>query len=202
MAKEIEATFLNIDVAEAHNKLTRLGMINKKPRTLMRRKAFHFEEDVKQHKRRWARVRDEGDKITLTLKSIVGEGINSVFENEVVIDNFDEGAELIKAFGMVETAYQETYREEWIDKDNCIFITIDEWPHLKAFMEIEGKTENVVKDYTEKLELNFNEALFGDVSKVYELVYHKPYQYFCGLPRITFDMSLDEFLHCHDSKLK
>lgn len=197
MGKEIEATFINIDIEEIQNKLRSLGLINRKPRTLMKRKAFKFESDTQTNKRRWARVRDEGDKITMTIKNIVGNGINDVFENEVVIDSFDEGAEMIKAFGMVEIAYQETYREEWVDKENSIFITIDEWPHLEAFMEIEGKTEDIVRSYTEKLKINFENAMFGDVSKVYELKYNKPCDYFCGLPRITFDMCLEEFLsHC------
>jgi len=195
MKKEIEAKFLDINKNEIRKNLKNLNFELVHPERLMKRKAFHFQEDMDNERRRWARVRDEGGKITLAVKEIkVQDDINGVYESEINIDSFEEGISLLKSLGMIETSYQETYREEWSKKGEDIQITIDTWPHLNPFIEIEASTEDLVRLYIEKLNLNFDEALFGGVDVVYKKVHGIEKTVVSRLPRMTFDLSLEEML--------
>lgn len=195
MKKEIEARFLNIDKDKVRKDLEKLEFQLIHPERMMKRKAFHYDDDIKNKRHRWARVRDEGHQITLTVKEIkLKNDINGVFESEVIIHSFEEGVSLLKSLGMTETAYQETYREEWIKGDEHIHIAIDTWPHLNTFLEIEAPDEKLVKFYTEKLDLNYDEATFGGVDIVYQKVHGIGEGVICKAPKITFDMSLEEIL--------
>jgi len=190
MKKEIEAKFLDINKNEIRKNLKNLNFELVHPERLMKRR------------RRWARVRDEGGKITLAVKEIkVENDINGVFESEINIDSFEEGVSLLKSLGMIETSYQETYREEWSKKGEDIQITIDTWPFLNPFIEIEASTEALVRLYIEKLNLNFDEALFGGVDIVYKKVHGIEKALVSRLPRMTFDLSLEEMLGL-ENKLK
>ena len=100
-------------------------------------------------KQGWARVRDEGDKITMSVKVIDGEGIESQKEACVVIDGFEQGVSLLTAIGCVEKAHQETKRELWTI--NGVEVAIDTWPFLEPFVEVEGKSEAAVQAVAEKL---------------------------------------------------
>lgn len=61
MNNEIEAQFLDIDKDKVQIKLKEIGAKLEKPETLMKRVVFYTGEHS------FARVRDEGDKIVLTL---------------------------------------------------------------------------------------------------------------------------------------
>lgn len=79
MTKEIEITFPNINVEEVRDKLEKLGLKNTKPRSFMKRKTFNFCGDIKCGRRRWARVRDESNKTTMTIKDNIVYGIIAIF---------------------------------------------------------------------------------------------------------------------------
>jgi adenylate cyclase, class 2 len=203
MKKEIEAKFLDINKDEVRKNLQNLEFSLLCPERLMKRKAFHFQDDLKTDRMRWARVRDEGNKITMTVKEVkTKDDINGVFESEVIIDSFEEGVNLLKSVGMMETSYQETYREEWIRKEEEIHITIDTWPHLNPFIEIEASDAKMVKYYAKKLEFNFKKALFGGVDIIYGKVHNIKRKVICAVPRITFDITLEEMLKETEERLK
>jgi hypothetical protein len=44
---------------------------------------------------------------------------------------------------------------------------IDEWPGLHPFVEIEGETEAVVREYTTLLGFHYEDGLFGAVDQIY-----------------------------------
>jgi len=195
MKKEIEARLLGVNKDEIRKNLEKLNFQLLHPERMMKRKAFHFENDIKNGKERWGRVRDEGHQITMTIKEIKSKNdINGVFESEIIINSFEEGVNLLKALGMNETAYQETYREEWVKSDEHIHMAIDTWPHLDAFLEIEAPEDEVVKFYANELGLDFSKATFGGVDVVYNKVYGIDGSVICKLPKITFDLSWEEIL--------
>lgn len=113
----------------------------------------------------WLRVRDEGDKITLSLKSIQGNKITDQKEICLKIDNFGNALNLLENLGCQKKSYQETKREIW--KLNGCEIMIDEWPFLEPFIEIEGGSEKLVKSVSEQLGFNWNEAIFDSVTPLY-----------------------------------
>ena len=144
-------------------KLKAIGAKLIKPEFLMKRIVFIPPKKIKNG---WMRVRDEGDKITMSLKIVGGKKITGQKEIELVIDDFNEGCKLLEAIGAKRKSYQETKRELWHFKD--VEITLDTWPGLKPIIEIEGKNEQEVKATAEKLDFDWSKAIFDSIDYVYE----------------------------------
>lgn len=73
---EYEATFINIDKAAMRNVLRKAGATLVRPECLQTRAVFHLPKGHKM-KGGWLRVRDEGDKITMSLKVVDGDKIEN-----------------------------------------------------------------------------------------------------------------------------
>lgn len=179
---EFEATFIDVDVDSIRRKLKKLGAKRLRPETLMRRWVF---EPPKAIAGGWARVRDEGDKITMSLKQVTGNRIEDQKEICLVINDFDLGVRLFESLGAKKKAYQETKRELWLYKD--VEITIDTWPGLEPFVEIEGKGEKAVRQISADLGLDYGNALFGSVDLIYRMKLGIPSDWINNkTPEITF----------------
>jgi adenylate cyclase class 2 len=184
MAIEYEATFSNVDKEEIKKKIETLGGIITKQRTFMKRVTFNLPSN---ERGKWVRVRDEGDKITMSLKIVEGEGIESQKEFELNIDNFEEAVAFLENSGFHKKAYQENYREVW--KIGEVEIMIDEWPFLEPFVEIEGPDEPSVKDLAEKLGFDYSKAIFSSTDEQYTAKYGvSEDQVVNHTPVIKFDM--------------
>ena len=73
-------------------------------------------------------------------------------------------------------------------------ITIDEWPFLEPYLEIEGKSKESVKEAVDKMELDFSKALFCAVDKLYALKYNISEDVINNqIPELKFD-SVNPFL--------
>lgn len=187
MQTEFEATFTNINKDEIRQKLTELGAKCVKPEVLMRRVIFYppIEDDLG-----WMRVRDEGDVITMSYKRFPGyqKQENKIEDQQEIcleIKDFDQGVEMLKFMGAKQKAYQETKRENW--SFGNLEISLDTWPGLNPFIEIEGQNEKEVKEVAKKLGFNYSEALFGPVHLVYEQELGIPAEVINNqIPQITF----------------
>ncbi len=92
----------------------------------------------------WVRLRTDGSHTTLTYKKTVSSSINGTEEIEISVDNFDHTRELLERSGLSSRNYQENKRELFYWQD-CE-ISIDTWPMLDPYLEIESKdTESVEK---------------------------------------------------------
>jgi adenylate cyclase, class 2 len=183
MNNEIEAKFLSIVKGPVRANLKKNGFVLKTPEYLMRRKTFDFSQ-VAPGRNKWGRVRQESDKVTMTVKEIRGSGINDIYEAEIVVNDFDAASELFEACNIPAKAFQENMREVWQRED--VEITIDTWPALKPFIEIEGRNEQVVKEISSQLGFDFNSAVFGSIDLVYEKELGIPAETIIRLPEITF----------------
>lgn len=169
---EYEATFENINKNDMRERLKKAGAALIKPEVLMKRKVFNFPTGH-EVAGAWLRVRDEGDKITMSLKIINGDKIEDQKEICFKIDNFEEGVNFMKLIGCEQKSYQETKRELWMIDD--VEVTIDEWPYLEPIVEIEGKSAKAVKDVSEKLGFNYSKALFCGIDLLYNRKYGTPF---------------------------
>ncbi|MCX6746313.1 MAG: CYTH domain-containing protein [Candidatus Parcubacteria bacterium] len=160
---EYEATFTKINKNKMHQKLKNLGARLIKPEFLMKRVVFIPPKKIKNG---WMRVRDEGDKITMSLKIVHGKKITAQKEIELIIDDFENGCNFLESIGAKRKSYQETKRELWHLND--VEITLDTWPGLKPVIEIEGKNEQDVKAVAEKLDFDWSKAIFDSIDYVYE----------------------------------
>jgi len=167
MKTEYEAKFLKINKGDIRKKLKKIGAKLIKSEFLQKRIAFHLPK--KSIKNGWLRVRDEGDRITISLKYINGKKIDDQKEILLVVDNFANAVSMLESMGCVRKAYQETKRECW--KFDKVDITLDEWPFLEPFIEIEGRSKREVVDVSNKLGFNFAKAVFGAADTLYHQKY-------------------------------
>lgn len=164
MEIEYEATFPNREKEDVREKLRLAGATLVRSEYTQKRRVYHLPEGH-EITGGWVRVRDEGDKIMITLKVVDGEKIENQKEINLKVNDFESACELVSALGCKEKAYQVTRRELWTLDD--VEVTIDEWPFLEPFVEVEGKSEEGVKAVSEKLGFDYSEALFCAVGTLY-----------------------------------
>jgi adenylate cyclase class 2 len=171
MEIEYEATFTNIDKDEMRAKLKKAGAKLVRPEFLQKRTVFELPKGHK-IKGGWLRVRDEGDKITMSLKVVDGTKIYNQKEINLEINDFEKANQFLSTLGCKKKAYQESKRELW--KLDGVEITIDEWPFLEPFLEIEGKSEKEVKLACKKIGLDYSKAKFCSTDVLYKEKYGLP----------------------------
>lgn len=167
MKTEYEAKFLNVDIDVIRTRLKELDVVLEKSMRLMRRVTIDTAEMKK--KNAFVRVRDEGDRTTITYKQFDALSADGAKEYEVVVSDFEEAVALLAAAGLQQGSFQESKRETWRLGD--VEIMIDEWPWLAPYIEIESTSVEQVKDFSEKLGFNWNDAVFGDVMAAYRAEY-------------------------------
>lgn len=160
---EYEATFLNVNKDNLRKKLKVIGATLVKSEFLQKRVVF-FLPKGHEVKGGWVRVRDESDKITMSFKVVDGNTIQDQKETCLVVDNFQTAEQFLVGIGCVKKSYQENKREKWLLEG--VEITIDEWPFLEPFTEIEGKSEEEVKKISEKLGFDYSKAVFGSLDVI------------------------------------
>lgn len=186
MQIEYEATYTNIDKDEVCGRLKEAGATLARPEYLQKRVVFNVPSGLG-IKGGWLRVRDEGNRITMSLKIVDGEGIESQKEVLLEVNNFDQAEELLTLLGASKKAYQENTRELWML--DGVEVTIDEWPFLEPFVEIEGGSEDAVKKTSETLGFDYKQALFCSVTALYSKKYGLPDSVINNnIPKIVFDM--------------
>ncbi len=183
MNTEYEAKFTNIDKDKIRTQLKKIGAKLIRPEFFQKRVAFNLPK--KSVKKGYLRVRDEGNKITMSLKSVNGKNIEDQKEILLKVDNFESAVDFLKSIGCNPKAFQETKRELWsLDE---VDITIDEWPFLEPFIEIEGRSEEAVKFVSQRLGFDYREAVFGAVDTLYNKKYGTPKDVINNhTPEITF----------------
>ncbi|HEX8182930.1 MAG TPA: hypothetical protein VF575_05010 [Candidatus Saccharimonadales bacterium] len=134
---EIEVKFFDVNLDLTRTRLQNVGSVLKTPDRLMRRIVFGHEMNAAMTCT-YGRVRDEGDVVTMSAKySAVDGDISSQREVQVVVDNFDNAANILQAFGLTPTNYQENWRETWQLEDGTL-VELERWPELPTYVEIEG----------------------------------------------------------------
>ena len=167
MKTEYEAKFLDIAIDNVRELLLQAGAKLEKPMRLMRRVTIENEDLVA--KNAFVRVRDEGDRTTITYKQFDELSVDGAKEYEITVSSFDDATALLGAAGLPHQSFQESKRETWVCGD--VEIVIDEWPWLKPYFEIESSSEKQVRDFAEKLGYRWSDAVFGDVMAAYRAEY-------------------------------
>ena len=194
MQTEIEAKFLNVDVVTIRQSLAAQGATRVHEERLMRRKNFDYPDSRLEHVGGWIRVRDEGDKTTLAYKQLVDRTIEGTKEISLVVEDFETISNLLLAIGLVNKSYQETKREKWLLDD--VEVTIDTWPWIKTFVELEGPSETALQNVALKLGFDWSKASHGSVETAYQAEYNVTEAEIDGWQSITF-VPVPEWLEIH-----
>lgn len=167
MQPEIEAKFLNVNHDEMRAKLKTLGAVCEKPLRTMRRTVFDFADGRIEASRCRLRVRDEGDKVTITFKDRGDKQYED--EIETTVGSYETMVELLQKLGLQPRSERVTRRETW--RYQNVEVVLDEWPWIKPCMEIEGTSEADIKACAEALGLDWKDAGFGSVETAYRAEY-------------------------------
>ena len=170
METEYEAKFYPVDKDDIRKKLEKIGAELIVPERKMRR-ALIGSETNPQFKCNYIRVRDEGDKITLSAK-IHAESDGKVSDQKeavVEVSDYEDTVKIFKMMAFEIDMYQETLRETWEYED--AEIVIDTWPGLEPYIEIEAKSEQQVKEIGEKLGFDWDDKYITAVSSIFSDVY-------------------------------
>ncbi len=178
MDSELEVKFYPVNKEEYREKLLSLGAKLMIPERLMKRVIFSHQVNP-QISCHYLRVRDEGGVIRLSAKLHADQGgqVSDQKEAEVEVNDFDQTIEILKQAGLKQNRYQETLREEWEYKG--VEITIDTWPCLDTYTEIEGQSEDEVRMAAKELGFNWEKKVILAAPEIAAKVY---------------DLSLDEVL--------
>lgn len=194
MQTEIEAKFHITDTNDIRQKMSAIGLTCTKPEILMRRCNFQFASANEfSAGKKWARVRDEGDKITLTIKEITDiHSVEGTLESEIIIDNFDKGCAILTACGLHRMSLHENKRETW--NAAGVMVTIDTWPDLDPILEVEAESVERLNEICAALNLDKSEAFYKPVDFIYGQKFGVAPEVVLKLPEITFEKLPSQFL--------
>ena len=165
------------------------------PMRLMRRDLFDFADPklALSAQRARLRVRDEGDKLTVTFKKALPGSIYSD-EIETTVGSYSVMKDLLKAIGLDVKTHQESKRETWHLDD--VEVVIDVWPWINPYIEIEGKSEDAIQAAAAKLGFDWTKATFGSVEAAYRAEYPKMTddEEIGAIPEVIFGAELPEYL--------
>ncbi|KKU05848.1 MAG: Adenylate cyclase, class 2 (Thermophilic) [Parcubacteria group bacterium GW2011_GWA2_45_30] len=185
--EEIEVKFLNIDPEAIQKKFADIGA-KKSGEYFYRRRVFDYPDWRLDKQGAWLRLRDEGDRITLSFKQRLGikshdgsESDDGMEEVEIIVDDFDKTALLLVRIGFVEKHYAENKRIRWV-KDEVEF-DIDTFPELEPYLEIEARSWEKIDEAILWLDLNPADKKIFSANQIYALKGINVADY----ARITFD---------------
>jgi adenylate cyclase class 2 len=185
--EEKEVKFLNVNKEELENKIAGLGA-TKEGDYFYKREVFDYPDFRLDKNGAWLRLRDEGNRITLSYKQRLGikseDGSisdESMKEVEIVVNDFEKTAVLLKELGFIEKHYAENKRTRW-RKDGVEF-DIDTWPALEPYLEIESSTWEKVDEAIAWLGLDPKDKKIFSTNQIYKMKGMDIIDYI----RLTFD---------------
>jgi adenylate cyclase class 2 len=209
MEIEFEGRILDINPEELIAKIKAVGGKLKKELTLYRRSVFGL-CDIK---RGFVRVRDEGDKVTMTAKIYKDPKFPQEYELQLK-DNFENGQAFLEALNLNKKAYHETMREKWsIPKPGknkhgheLCEVAIDYIPGLPVYAELECKTKEDLHKTAKLLNVKVADLMYGGYGKVFVHYYDMAENEINNvIPSLTFKnikTELKPYIHKNEDILK
>lgn len=143
--------------------------------------------------KKWIRLRTNGVKNTITVKEIIdNQVIDGTNELEVEVSDFNIANLILKELGYVPRNYQENYRI--IYNLNGVQISIDTWPKIPTYVELEAKSEELIKKLLSIIEYNEKDLTTLDVASIYMNVYGIDIM---SIKELTFDSNSKNLLECN-----
>jgi len=158
MPKEYEYRFNNYDKKDIITKLKELGA---KYYGTFKFKVMVFTDQNNSEK--YIRIRDEGHRVTMTIKNNLTDKFP--IENEIIINNFDEGINMLLQLNCKKRYYYEKYREIWKYKNSEIIFDMN--PGIPELMEVESGTKKELDILCKKLDLNITNYQGFSNNKMY-----------------------------------
>lgn len=168
---EFEAKFYPVDKDGYRKKLLSIGAKLAIPERKLVRIVADKRANPAITQNGYIRIRDEGGVIRLSLKITAEEteAMSDQKEIDVEVSDFNKTRQILEAIGVKFNRRQETLREEW--KYKGAQITIDTWPGLETYSEVEAASEEKVKEIAGDIGFDWGKKLIIPAAELYVKVY-------------------------------
>jgi adenylate cyclase, class 2 len=168
--KEIEVKFENIDTDALKKRLSELSAVDHGEK-LLTEKIFYDTDNTWQYQNKFVRIRGNGEVNYLTFKHFHDEqvskrDIHDVTDVEFPIPDVDKATAFLECIGLVCFRIQEKKRHTFSYKGGLV--DFDTWPKVPTYIEIEGSSEENVKEITADLSLDWECAIFQSAGTIIE----------------------------------
>lgn len=128
-----------------------------------------FIKKFKNNPKKWIRVRQTNDKVTIAVKHILrpnDTNIQQMLETEIVVSSLTEANDLLNALGFSYKSYQEKKRITYIL--DGYEIDIDSYSGIPTYFEIEGNSKEEFQPILNKLGYSYQDTVSCTADEVYE----------------------------------
>jgi len=169
--KEIEVRFLEIDKDALVARLGELGAEDTGETMLSEvicyDEALHWRDEQK-----FIRLRKKGDVVHCTYKDQSVNTIDGTEEIEIEVSDMAQAELLLERMGYPAYRHQEKKRHTFIL--DGVFVEIDTWPKIPTYVELEGGSEQALREVAEKLGFDWADAVVDNARMVIENHYDIP----------------------------
>jgi adenylate cyclase, class 2 len=170
--REIEVKFLEVDKPKLIEKLGSLGASDLGEETITEQ-IFHDAKGDWYPQRKFCRIRKTGKGITFTYKHVEQRTATGTIEIEFSITEPAKMKDFLEALGLVMDREQEKRRHKFKlgVKLGEVIVDIDTWPKIPTYVELEGPSEQLIIEASEKLGFDWTKGIFGTSDTVIREVY-------------------------------
>ena len=179
--QEIECRFLEIDKDALVKKLLELGA-HDEGEIMLEETIIYDPEGNWRNENRFVRLRKVGDKTKLTYKEHREHTVDGTFEIEFGIEDYNKAELLFEKIGLKPFRHQQKKRHTL--QFNGVTFDIDTWPRIPTYVELEGASEQALKDAAKAVGFDWKDVIFNNASWVIENKYNIPVR---QLKWFTFD---------------
>jgi adenylate cyclase class 2 len=168
---EIEVRFLEINKQELIAKLKQLGAADH-GEELLEEIIFYDPKFDWLKTNQFVRLRQSRNGIFLTYKDHKVATATGTEEIEFKVGDMQKAQTFLERIGLVAERHQQKLRHS-LELDGVIF-DIDTWPKIPTYVELEGPSEQALKDAAKKVNLDWKDVVFENARIVIEQRYHIP----------------------------
>ena len=166
MKTEFEVKFYPVDKDDVISKLKVNGgvLVQTEVKTLIAAYNRQANPQIDGH---YIRVRNEGDKVRLSIKINATEdgAVADQKEIDTIVSDFEATVQILEHAGLRRSGYQEKLRETW--KLGTSEIVVDTWPGLEPYIEIEDNSEEAIRKTAALLEFDWQDKIITSVVEIY-----------------------------------
>ena len=169
---EIEVRFLEIDKEALIQKLKNLGAIDLEEDLLTETIFYDKQGEWLKDKQKFIRIRSNKSGSLLTYKHHFQRSSTGTKEIELNISDPLKATDFLSELGYPPFRQQEKKRHSFL-LNNCV-VDIDTWPKIPTYLEIEGQSEEALKQTATMMGLDWSDAVFLDAGAVIAEIYKIP----------------------------
>jgi adenylate cyclase, class 2 len=168
---EIEVRFLEVDKPHLSEILLTLGAIDQGEDFF--NEIVFYDKDLKWRDiNKFVRLRKTSKGIKLAYKHQHTLSADGVHEIEFEVSDFEKAKDFLEEFNLIAFRQQEKKVHNFLFGE--VTVGFDTWPGLPTYVELEGPSEQHLKDTAKQLGLDWSKAIYENAKTVIEKYYNIP----------------------------